>query len=147
LAAFDFRLSVYSLVPRLRGPQDAGGAFVAVRARSGVGSPSWVRLLLRVYQRWAERMGLAVEWLDGEPDLHADDHGDGLLRIAGPFAYGLLRGEAGVHTLFRATPEAAASRQTHLADVDILPDGDLPPPPTGELLRQTFRSGGPSPYS
>jgi peptide chain release factor 2 len=134
---------VYSLVPQLLGPHDAGDAFVAVRARSAVGSPSWVRQLLRVYERWAERMGFAVEWLDGEPGLHAD----GLLRIAGPFAYGLLRGEAGVHGLVRATPEAGASRQAHLADVDILPHGDLPPPTTGELLRQTFRSGGSSPYS
>jgi peptide chain release factor 2 len=147
MAAFDFRLSAFSLVPLLRGTYDSCGAFVAVRARTAVGAPSWVRVLLRVYQRWAERMGFQVEWIDGEPGLHAGDHGDGLLRISGPFAYGLLCGEAGVHRLVCAAPGAGGRRQSHFADVDVVPDCDLPPPPACELHRQTFRSGGRSPYS
>jgi peptide chain release factor 2 len=104
-------------------------------------------MLLRVYQRWAERMGFPVEWVDGEPSLHADDYGDGLLRISGSFAYGLLRDEAGVHRLVHTAPEAGRRRQAHLAHIEVLPDWDLPPPPACELLRQTFRSGSPSPYS
>ncbi len=147
MAAFDFCLSAFSLVRLLRGTHDASGTFVAVRARATVGSPSWVRMLLRVYQRWPERMGFGVEWVDGEPGLHADDHDDGLLRISGAFAYGLLRGEAGVHRLICTAPEAGGRRQTHFADIEVLPDCDLPPPPAGELLRQTFRLGGQSPYS
>jgi peptide chain release factor 2 len=147
MAAFDFRLSAFSLMPLLRGPHDSCGAFVAVRARTAVGAPSWVRMLLRIYQRWAERMGFPVEWIDGEPGLHAGDHGAGLLRISGSFGYGLLRSEAGVHRLVRAAPEAGGQRQALFADVDVLPDCDLPPPPACELQRQRFRSGGPSPYS
>lgn len=141
MAAFDFRLTAFSLMPLLNGPYDSGDAFVSVRARTAVGSPSWPRMLLRTYQRWAERMGFAVAWIDGEPETHPDDHGDGLLRITGPYACGLLRGEVGVHRLVRLVQEGR--RQTFFADVDVLPDAELPLPPMNELRRDTFRAGGP----
>ena len=95
---------------------------------------------MRIYLRWAERMGFAVEWIDGQPELHDDHHGDALLRIAGPFAYGMLRGETGVHLLVRLA--ADGRRWQYFAAVDVLPDGDHPLPPPGELRRDTFRSGG-----
>src|SRR5262249_59870595 len=105
-ASLAVRPTASSLIPLLDGPYDAGDAFVSVRGRTAVGSPSWPQMLLRTYQRWAERMGFALEWIDGEPALHADDHGDGLLRITGPYACGLLRGEAGMHRLARPPPPA-----------------------------------------
>lgn len=100
-----------------------------------------------MYERWAERMSFAVQWVDGQPGLHSDHHADGLLLITGPFAHGLLRAEAGVHRLVRFLADGSGRRGTTFATVDVVPDGDHPELPPGELLRQTFRSGGARPYS
>jgi peptide chain release factor 2 len=143
MSAFDFRLSTFSLVPLLRGPRfDA--AFVRVEAYSRADGPAWVRMLLRLYERWAERMGFAIEWVDGQPGLHSDNHTDGLMRISGPFAHGLLRHEAGLHRLVHILQDGTGRRGTVFAAVDVVPDGEHPELPVGELLRQTFRSGGPT---
>jgi peptide chain release factor 2 len=143
MSAFDFRLSTFALVPLLRGPRfDA--AFVRVEAHARAEGPAWVRMLLWMYERWAGRMGFAIEWVDGQPDLHSDDQADGLFRIAGPFAYGLLRTESGIHRLVRVMADGSGRRGTTFAAVDVLPDGNHPELPPSELMRQTFRSGGPT---
>ncbi len=145
--AFGFRLSAFELIPRLAGPHDGGDAFLHVEAGAGGERAAWAGMLLRQYVRWAERMGFMVEWIDGEPGLHPDGHDDGLLRVAGPFAFGLLRGEAGTHRLVRIPPPGDGRRQTTFATVDVVPDGEHPALVPGELMRQTFRTGGGSPYS
>jgi peptide chain release factor 2 len=99
-------------------------------------------MLLRLYERWAERMGFAVEWIDGQPGLHSDDHTDGLLLIRGPFVHGLLRHEVGLHRLVHILQDRTGRRGTVFAAVDVVPDGEHPELPVEELMRQTFRYGG-----
>jgi protein subunit release factor B len=104
----------------------------------------WARALLDIYTSWAERLGFAVEWLDGQPDLHEADHPEALLRLKGACAFGLLRGEAGEHRLI---DRSAGKRRVLCAAVEVLPDGDLPPIPPAELRFDVFRSGPTFPYS
>lgn len=146
MAALGFRLDTFALVPMLREPHDAESVLVFVRSRSAVGCPSWVRMLLKVYRRWAERMDFSVEWIDGHPDLHPSDYGEGMIRIAGSFAFGLLRGEAGVHRLTRIALEGRG-QEADSADIEVLPDCALPMPPEWELQWQAFQVGRPTPYS
>jgi peptide chain release factor 2 len=143
--AFGFRLSAFELLPLLHRPHDGDDAFVYVQGAPGDGGV-WPGMLLRQYQRWAERLGYEVHWLDGEPGLHEEIHAEGLLRIAGPFAFGLLRGEAGLHRLVHR-PTPGGQRRTAFAAVEVLPDGEHEAIPPEEISRATFRSGGPNPYS
>lgn len=87
-----------------------------------------------MYRRWAERMGFAVEWIDGPDRAY-----QGLLRIAGPFAFGLLSGESGTHQSARTL---GGARQVSSATVEVLPDGDFEWPPAEEMERVTYRLGG-----
>jgi protein subunit release factor B len=106
------------------------GTFVRVKGDPG----DWPGMLLRLYLRWAERMGLKGSWVDGQPDLHPAGNASGILCIEGPNAFHLLRGETGLHRLVHA----AVGRQA-LAAVDVLPDLAEPAIPAGELLLEHIR--------
>src|SRR3989442_548919 len=79
-------------------------------------------MLLRMYLRWCERRGYRTELLEHQPG-----EGAGLksatFTVEGPYAYGYLKAEAGVHRLVRISPfDANARRQTSFASVLVLPD-------------------------
>jgi peptide chain release factor 2 len=136
-------------IPRvlLVGPRDTHAAFVHLQTGTGgTEACDWVRILLRMYLRWAERRGFEAEMIDEVPNPEAG-YRSVTIRVSGRYAYGYLRGEAGVHRLVRISPfDARGRRQTSFASVEVLPEIERV---TGiewkadEIERQTFRCGGP----
>src|SRR4030088_620931 len=81
-------------------------------------------MLMRMYVRWAERRGFEVVMLDESEGEEAGIKG-AVLEIRGPYAYGFLRPETGVHRLVRISPfDANARRHTSFASVFVYPQID-----------------------
>lgn len=110
------------------GLYDRGNAIVSLYAGAGgEDAEDWVRILLRMYQRYGERRG----WQVTELHRHVNETGgikNATFEIAGKNAYGYLKGEQGVHRLVRISPFSAKKlRHTSFAYVEVLPDvGDAP---------------------
>ncbi len=109
----------------LNGPYDRRTAIVAIYAGAGgVDSQDWAEMLLRMYLRWAERRGFKTEVLDLTYGEEAGIKG-AMLEISGPYAFGYLRAEKGVHRLVRLSPfDGAHRRHTSFASVDVMPEVD-----------------------
>jgi peptide chain release factor 2 len=130
----------------LSGPHDQLGALVIIHpGAGGTESQDWAEMLMRMYQRWAERRGYKLTVLDYQA---GDEAGikDATLEIDGEFAYGYLKGETGVHRLVRISPyDAAARRHTSFSSISVLPMLDetikveIAP---GDLRVDTMRAGG-----
>jgi peptide chain release factor 2 len=105
--------------------QDSMGAIVEINAGAGgTDAQDWAQMLMRMYLRWAEVSGFSVEILDEQP---AQDAGirSASFAIRGPFAYGYMQSENGVHRLVRISPfDANARRQTAFAAVMAYPEID-----------------------
>ena len=130
----------------LGGDYDASDAIIAIHSGAGgTESQDWTEMLLRMYQRWGESHGCAVELLDVSPGEEAGIK-SATVRFTGRHAYGYLRSEAGVHRLVRISPfDAGNRRHTSFAKVEALPvieDGaDVALDPS-EVRVDTFRSSG-----
>jgi peptide chain release factor 2 len=102
---------------------DRDDALVTLHAGAGgTEACDWAEMLTRMYERYAERKGFSVEITD---ILQGDQAGIKSITffVRGPFAYGLLKGEAGVHRLVRVSPfDANKRRHTSFASCDVLPD-------------------------
>ncbi|MFV0422813.1 peptide chain release factor 2 [Oleidesulfovibrio sp.] len=88
----------------------------------GTEAQDWAQMLLRMYLRWADKHEFKTEYLDY---LDGDEAGikSVTLKIDGPNAYGLLKGEKGIHRLIRISPfDASGRRHTSFASVDVIPD-------------------------
>lgn len=109
----------------LAGPHDAGNCYVAIHAGAGgTESCDWAEMLLRMYLRYFERNGYKVEQIDR---LDGEEAGvrSSTLHVSGPYAYGYLSCERGVHRLVRISPyDSAKRRHTSFASVDVLPELD-----------------------
>lgn len=107
----------------LSGERDAAPAILTINAGAGgTESQDWAEMLLRMYLRYCEKKGWKVEFLDRQD---AEDAGikSVTLQIEGEYAYGLLRGESGVHRLVRISPfDSNARRQTSFAACFVYPD-------------------------
>jgi peptide chain release factor 2 len=116
------RLGDLELRSLFSGDHDERDAVCEVHAgEGGTDAQDWAEMLLRMYLRWAERRGFATEVDEASAGREA-----GLLSatflVKGRHAYGLLRGEQGVHRLVRMSPfDAAARRQTSFASLDVTP--------------------------
>jgi len=119
LAARVGRLELESL---FSGEYDDRDAICEVHAGAGgTDAQDWTEMLLRMYLRWAERRGFAVEVDEATPGQEA-----GLLSatfiVHGRHAYGLLATERGVHRLVRMSPfDSQHRRQTSFASLDVVP--------------------------
>ncbi len=106
----------------LSGPFDHGDAIFAIHAgQGGTEAMDWASMLYRMYSRFIERKGWTAEEIDFTP---GDEAGikSVIITVSGPYAYGFLRAEAGVHRLVRQSPfNADALRQTSFAMVEVLP--------------------------
>jgi peptide chain release factor 2 len=107
------------------GPYDGRTAILAVHAgEGGTESQDWAEMLLRMYTRWAERHGYPVDLFDLTPGEEAGIK-SATIEIAGPHAYGYLKGEAGGHRLVRISPfDSSSRRHTSFAKVEVLPEAD-----------------------
>jgi len=108
-----------------RDPADANGAFLFIQAGAGgTEAQDWASMLARMYARWAERHGFAIDVIE---EHEGDTAGikNITYRITGLRAYGWLKNEIGVHRLVRISPfNANGKRQTSFASVDVWPDVD-----------------------
>lgn len=130
----------------LRGRYDEGSAFLTIRAGAGgTDAQDWAQMLLRMYVRFAEQHGWRARVLHCSRGQEAGIK-EATIHVAGNYAYGFLRTEAGVHRLVRRSPfNAKHLRQTSFASVEVVPNIPAPrlkPIPSHELAIQTFRASG-----
>ncbi len=109
----------------LSGKHDAANAIVTIHSGAGgTEAQDWADMLLRMYLRWCERRGFSVKMLDLMPGEEAGTKSATFL-VSGPFAYGYLKTEAGVHRLVRISPfDASGRRHTSFASVFVAPELD-----------------------
>jgi peptide chain release factor 2 len=131
----------------LSGKRDRNDAILAIHAGAGgTEAQDWTEMLLRMYLRWAESQGFQTEILDS---LAGEEAGlkTVTVEVAGPYAYGYLKAERGVHRLVRISPfDFSHRRHTSFALVEVWPDIaedievdiDL-----NDLKVEVYRSSGP----
>jgi peptide chain release factor 2 len=107
----------------LGGENDSRNAIVSINAGAGgTEAQDWSEMLLRMYLRWAERRGFQKEIID---ILVGEEAGikNVTFTVDGPYAYGYLKAEVGIHRLVRISPfDAGARRHTSFASVFVIPD-------------------------
>jgi peptide chain release factor 2 len=139
LRAMDLRL-------KLSGEFDKDDAIISLHSGAGgLEACDWAEMLWRMYQRWCEKNGYEVVITE-----LAKGDGAGLKSLSafvrGPNAYGLLKGEMGVHRLVRISPfDANKRRHTSFASLDVVPDIEDEidiQVNDADLELETFRSGG-----
>jgi peptide chain release factor 2 len=146
LDQFEPLLAALRVEHLLSGELDQNNAILAIHpGAGGTESQDWAQMLLRMYVRWAESKKFKVETLD----LQAGDEAgikSVTVSIAGPFAYGYLKAEAGVHRLVRISPfDSNKRRHTSFASVFVYPELNEDIELTiedKELKIDTFRAGG-----
>lgn len=130
----------------LGGEHDRADAFVQISAGAGgIDSCDFASLLLRMYSRWSERKDFDIE----EIEVLSEPEGgirSATIAIRGPYAFGHLKAETGVHRLVRISPfDAQARRHTAFASVDVTPevDDDLDVEiAESDIKVDTMRAGG-----
>jgi len=107
------------------GEMDANNAFVEIQAGSGgTEAQDWSEMLLRMYLRWGEAHGFKTELMEVSPGEVAGIK-SASIRIEGPYAYGWLRTETGVHRLVRKSPfDSGNRRHTSFSAVFVAPEID-----------------------
>ncbi len=141
--AFFAKLRMQSL---LGGKFDQCNVFVKLHAgQGGTEACDWVAMLYRMYQRYAESQGWKVEEYDVQPGEEAG-YKDVYFRVEGPYSFGMLKAERGIHRLVRISPfDANKRRQTSFASMETVAeiDDDIDIEIKDEDLRiDTYRSGG-----
>ncbi len=121
----DFELHKTEL--QFSGTYDDNNVIMDIYAGAGgTDAQDWASMLLRMYTRWAEAHNFDVKLITTTPGEEAGIK-SATVEIDGPFAFGLLQGEHGVHRLVRLSPYNADSlRQTSFAKVAIMPKIDEP---------------------
>jgi peptide chain release factor 2 len=131
----------------LSGKYDRNDAILAIHAGAGgTEAQDWTEMLLRMYLRWAESQDFKTEILDS---LAGEEAGlkTVTVEVSGPYAYGYLKAERGVHRLVRISPfDFSRRRHTSFALVEVWPDipedieVDIAP---NDLKIEVYRSSGP----
>ena len=116
------QLEEFRLRSLLSHPDDFRDAQLEISAGAGgTEAQDWAQMIMRMYTRWAERKGFAVEIVDLSEGEEAGIKG-AVLEIKGLYAYGFLKAESGVHRLVRISPfDSQARRHTSFASVFIYP--------------------------
>jgi peptide chain release factor 2 len=130
----------------LTGPTAHADAIVNVHPGSGgTESKDWASMLLRMYLRWCERRGYKTDIIDYQAGEEAGIDG-ATFTVSGPYAYGYLRAEIGVHRLVRISPfDSNARRHTSFCAVEVTPDIEDEieiEVNEGDLEITTMRAGG-----
>jgi len=123
IADITTELSRLEMATLLGGKYDRGNALLTINTgEGGTDAQDWAAMLERMYLRWCERRGFSTEILD---QTEGEEAGIKTVSIAvnGPYAYGYLRAEKGVHRLVRLSPyDSAHRRHTSFAQVEVLPE-------------------------
>jgi peptide chain release factor 2 len=131
----------------MAGEYDNCNCILAINAGAGgTDAQDWAQILLRMYSRWAESKGFSVEI----PEMSYGEEA-GLksvtLIISGPYAYGYLKNESGIHRLVRISPfSSEGKRHTSFASVEVIPEitedikVEINP---SDLRVDTYRASGP----
>ena len=121
-AALEHALEQLSVRALMQDPEDKLGALMTIHpGAGGTESQDWAEMLMRMYQRWAERHGYQVEVLDLMPGEEAGIKAV-TMEIRGDHACGWLKSEKGVHRLVRISPfDSQARRHTSFASVFVYP--------------------------
>lgn len=111
----------------------------------GTDAQDWTEMLERMYLRWCERAGMKIELIERNAGEEAGIK-SAMYSVSGPFAYGRLKSEHGVHRLVRLSPFNADSlRQTSFALVEAMPEIDAPDEvkiDDKDLKIDVYRAGG-----
>jgi len=121
-AAIHEETDAFELRSLLQGKDDFRDAQLEISAGAGgTEAQDWAQMLMRMYTRWAERRGFKVDILDLSEGEEAGIKG-AVLEIAGPYAFGFLHPEIGVHRLVRISPfDSQARRHTSFASIFVYP--------------------------
>jgi peptide chain release factor 2 len=123
LSSLERRCEQVELQGLLSRPEDMKNCFFGIHAGAGgTESCDWVSMLLRMYTRYFDANKYKYEELDITPGEEAGIRSI-QLRVVGPFAFGKLSCETGVHRLVRISPfDAQSRRHTTFAAVDVMPE-------------------------
>ncbi|MDB5164831.1 MAG: prfB [Candidatus Saccharibacteria bacterium] len=131
---------------KFNGPYDGHDAILSIYAGAGgTDAQDWTQMLLRMYSRYFEKNSWKVTTVD---ESAGDEAGlkSITLEVEGPFAYGKLKGEHGVHRLVRLSPFNSDNlRQTSFSKVEVMPKIDKPDDleiDEKDLKIDVYRSGG-----
>jgi peptide chain release factor 2 len=147
LSELEKEIARYELQTLLGEKDDRRNAIVAINAGAGgTEAQDWAEMLFRLYLRWAESKKMQTSIVDHLP---GDEAGikNVTLTVSGPYAYGYLKSEHGVHRMVRVSPfDANGRRHTSFASVSILPeieDDIIIDINEKDLRVETFRASGP----
>lgn len=131
----------------LGGTDDKRNAIIAINAGAGgTEAQDWVEMLFRMFSRWSENKDMQVRVIEYLP---GDEAGikNVTFNVTGPYAYGHLKSEHGIHRMVRISPfDATGRRHTSFASVSVLPevDTDIKVKIDEKDLRiDTYRASGP----
>ncbi|MFZ6034229.1 MAG: peptide chain release factor 2 [Melioribacter sp.] len=138
--------SELELKSMLSGKDDDKNCILTIHSGAGgTEAQDWSEMLMRMYMRWGEQNGYKMSIIDY---LEGDGAGikSATIEVEGPYAYGYLKAETGVHRLVRISPfDANKRRHTSFASVFVIPEVDdsidieINP---ADLRIDTYRSGG-----
>jgi peptide chain release factor 2 len=149
LVKAEHQYEAFELHAMMSGKHDSCSAVVSIKpGAGGTDACDWAEILFRAYSRWAAQHGFDIpkDEIDLEPNLEAGIQSVSF-KIVGPYAYGYMQSEIGVHRLVRISPFGGGdTRQTSFAAVDVLPE--LPDDieiviKDADLTWQHFATGGP----
>ncbi len=145
-AAFEKEIEERQTRLLLDGEFDENNAILSVHAGAGgLDSQDWAEMMLRMYLRWSERRRFQAQVLDIQDDGEAGIK-SATVMVKGPYAFGYLRAEVGVHRLVRISPfDAAKRRHTSFGSVQVapeLPDDAAIVIRPEDLKLDTFRASG-----
>jgi peptide chain release factor 2 len=140
------RIQSLEFQQKLGNPEDKSNAIVSINAGAGgTEAQDWSEMILRMLLRWCERKGYQTEIIDF---LAGDEAGvkSVTFTVKGPYAYGYLKAETGIHRLVRISPfDANRRRHTSFASVSVIPekpeDVDIEID-ENELKIDTYRASG-----
>ena len=134
------------LKTQLDGEYDKNSCYLSINAGAGgLEATDWADMLYRMYTRYAEKRGYKIE----VKDINNEEAGgikSATLYIQGPYAYGYLKAEKGVHRLVRISPfDSQSRRHTSFSSVDVFPelddDNEIEIDPS-DLRIDTYRASG-----
>src|SRR5437588_12258995 len=149
ISALERKSEQFELQSLLDGDNDARNAFFTIQSGAGgTEAQDWAEMLLRMYLYYFQRRGWDISEVDRQYGEQAGIKSV-TLHVKGPYAFGYLRAEAGVHRLVRPSPfNAQNTRQTSFAAVQVVPEfdeqsGDVEIPEMDLDIMAFVRAAGP----